>query len=272
MKKDSKKKNYEKYSVCMTTYFDKNFGELGKICLKSMEKYAEKHGFDIKLFNNIMINRPPAWTKIFIVRKLFNNSKNYDFILWVDSDALFVRFNEDIRREIQHNKDFYLVKHDGPNTGLFLIRNSEWSKNFLKDTWNFKKYIYHNLWENAAINDLLGYKDTLVYNKYKIFIKKILYKTNSKNLITNLIGATRINKYIYNLLERPTIQKRDNINQKEKIERIDKELQKIKWLDREWNSVPQYPSKNPILKHYPSMPFKERLKRMKIDFDNTLKK
>ena len=266
MRKSKEQTKHEKHSVCITTYFDKSYKEMGELSLKTIRKYAEVHGFDVRLFNKLKTNRPPAWNKILIVQRLLKDTKKYDFVLWVDSDALFVRFNEDIRKEIQPGKDFYLTKHDGPNTGLFLIKSSEWSKKFLEDTWNFKKYIYHNLWENAAINDLLGYRDTLVFNKYKIFIKEILYKLKCKNLITNLIGGTQINKYIYNLFEKPTKSNQDNVNQKEKNKNIDRELQKVKWLDSKWNSVPDYPSSKPIIKHYPSIPHQERLRRMIEDF------
>ena len=128
----------------MTTHFDKNFEKIGKLSLKRMKEYADKYGFDIKLYNNIKSSRPPAWNKILIVQRLLKDPKKYDFIYWIDSDTLFFRFDEDIRQEIEEDKDFYLVKTDYlgfdiPLTGAFLIRNSEWSRRLLKDVWNLKK-------------------------------------------------------------------------------------------------------------------------------------
>src|SRR3989344_1012987 len=97
--------------VCMTTYFDRNFSSMGRLCLKSVKKYAKKYGFDVKLYNKISSKRPPAWNKILVIQKLLKDPKKYDFILCVDADAIFVRFDEDIRKEIKPDKDFYLVKH-----------------------------------------------------------------------------------------------------------------------------------------------------------------
>jgi len=152
------KRKSKEYSICLTTYFDQGFSELGNLCLKSMEKYAKKFNMDVKLMNDIKSDRPVAWNKILIVKKLL---ETYDFVFWVDSDALFVNFNEDIRNEIEEGKDLYLVKHfiKGrfvPNSGSFLIRKSEWSNNFLYAIWSREKYVYHNYWENAAVIELLG--------------------------------------------------------------------------------------------------------------------
>ena len=123
MKKNIKNKEI---SVCITTYFDKNFEKIGNICLKTINAYAERHGFDVKLYNNIKSNRPPAWNKILLIQKLFQDKRKYDFIFWIDSDALILNFDEDIRDEIEFMKDLYLVKHfikdrEVPNTGSFLI-------------------------------------------------------------------------------------------------------------------------------------------------------
>jgi hypothetical protein len=254
-----------KQSICLTTYFDENYAEMGSICLKSMERYAKKFNIKIELMNNFKSDRPPAWNKIKIVRKLLNK---YDFVLWIDSDALFVRFDEDIRREIESGKDFYLVKHhlksrEAPNTGLFLIRNTAWSRSFLDKVWNSEKYIYHNFWENAAVIDLLGYNDALIYNKYKLAATKLLYKLGIKRLVTKILAKLKVNKIIFNIFDRPT---------KHSLEKKDygEILKKVKWLNLKWNSLPKVcESRNSIINHYPAMPYKERLERMIVDSKNT---
>ena len=108
MEKKIKDKNI---SVCMTTYFDKNFEKIGNICLKTLKVYAKKYGLDIRLYNNIKSNRPPAWNKILLIQKLLQDKKDYDFVFWIDSDALIINFDKDIREEIESAKDLYLVKH-----------------------------------------------------------------------------------------------------------------------------------------------------------------
>jgi len=253
-----------KYSICLTTFFDKNFQNIGNICLKSMKKYADKYGYDIRIMNDFKTNRPAPWFKIKIIEKLLNDKKNYDFVFWIDADALFVRFDEDIGNEIIPNKDLYLVKHfirgrEVPNTGSFLIRNSEWSKEFLKKVWSKKEFIYNKWWENGAVNYLLGYRTE--HNRKKEIILSILYKLKIKNLVTNTINKIGLRSQITDFSESQTKRSPSGPN--------NKNIEKVGWLNLKWNSFPEVPestSKKPIINHYPAMPYEKRLKSMIKDF------
>ncbi len=262
MEKKIKDKNI---SVCMTTYFDKNFEKIGNICLKTLKVYAKKYGLDIRLYNNIKSNRPPAWNKILLIQKLLQDKKDYDFVLWIDSDALIINFDKDIREEIESAKDLYLVKHfikgrEVPNTGSFLIRNSEWSRKFLADVWDKKEHIYNKWWENAAVNELLGFK--IEENKRKQFFLSWLYKLKIKNIVTNTINHLSLRK----LVSKFSNETKSYSPIKTKI--IESRLNKIKWLDKKWNSLPGVSeSPNPIVNHYPAKPFEERLILMQRDLD-----
>jgi len=262
------KKSKKQYSICIATYFDKNFKEVGDLSLKGMRKYAKKYRFDLVVDNQIKSRRPPAWNKILLVQKLLSSKKNYDFVLWIDPDTLFFRLDKDIREEIQEGKDFYLVKSNStgqelPLTGVFLIRNSDWSKEFLKNVWALKKYTYHNWWENAAVDELIGYKDVINYNPLKLFVTGILSKLKCKKLATNL--ANKI-KTTFNLLKNKNtlLQKKQIIKNKKFFSHKDHE--KVKWLGLEWDSlINAEEARNPIIMHYPAMSIKERFKKMSSD-------
>jgi len=265
MKKISTKpRNRRKVSICLTTYFDRNFQEVGSLCLKSIRKYAEKYGFDVVLFNKKLSTRPPSWNKILIAKKLL---RKYDFVFWLDADAVFVRFDKDIRKEIEPGKDLYIVRHqiggkDVPNTGSFIIRRSDWSRNFLENVWNKRKYIYSHLWENAALIDVLGYSEVINYNKYKIRIDEVLYRLDLKKTVTDIIGGTRFNKYVYDFFKK----EHSSVMKKEAKLRDKRVLEKVKWLGMEWNSLPGLQeSSRAIINHYPAKPYKERLFRMRED-------
>ena len=257
--KNKKHKMSDKPSICLTTYFDKNFEKLGHICLKSIKKYGGLYNYDVKLLN-VKSNRPPAWNKILIIKKLLEDKKNYDFILWIDSDALFVRFDCDISKEIELGKDFYLVKHnlngkELPNTGFFLIRNSDWSKNFIKRIWGEKKFIYHHWWENAAVNYLLGF-DVKNQNQYKNFISYQLNKLKFKNYLKNFNRLKSLS-YLFKLRET-----NKQINKPSKIH--SPFINKVKWLDSKWNEITLDSQRiKGIVFHYPSLPYEERLTNMK---------
>ncbi len=162
MKNIFKKANSNK--ICITTYFNKTFSEMGEICLKSINKYATLNGLDLKVYNDIFTDRPAPWYKILLIQKIL--SENYGYVFWVDADALFVNYESNIKDEIEKGRELYLIKHningeEIPNTGVFLLKNSRWAKKLLKSIWDMEKYIYHKWWENAALMDLLGYNNLL---------------------------------------------------------------------------------------------------------------
>ena len=258
----------------MTTYFDKNFEKLGKITLKSMKRYAKENSFDIKLFNEIKSDRPPAWNKILIMQKLLD--LNYDFVFWIDSDALIVG-DEDISKEIVGGKDFYLVKHfiknrDAPNTGVVLLRNSKWSRDFLKTVWDKKEYINHRWWENAAINHLLGFSEGVEENKFKQIINGFLYKFGLKNFATRVFVSSRLSGFIANWRKKKRLKKGKEGVAGKKIKNKSKYLDKVQWMDLKWNNLPgRLEVKNPVINHYPAKPFEERLERMGRDLGSLFK-
>ena len=187
--------------ICITTYFDKTFSEMGEICLRSMNKYAILHGLDVKLHDDISADRPVPWYKLLLIQKIF--SENYDYVFWVDADALFVNYERNIKDEIEKGRELYLVKHgingrEIPNTGVFLLKNSRWSRNLLKRIWSMEKYINHKWWENAALMDLLGYKELIDQGKNN-FNLKLLKKIKWLDLEwNNLPGICEADKPVIN--------------------------------------------------------------------------
>jgi hypothetical protein len=64
---------------------------------------------------------------------------DYDWVFWLDADAWIT--NYDIKLETilprQGSADFVVTQDiNGPNAGSWLLRNSDWSRKFLKDWWS----------------------------------------------------------------------------------------------------------------------------------------
>ena len=212
--------------LCVATYFDDGFAPVGDICAATLKCYAARHGFDLTIDRTLRSDRPPAWNKILLIQRLFD--QGYDFVLWVDADALFLRFAPDIRGEIAVGKDLFMVKHemrrqlqpgawlalDVPNTGVMLLQNSEWTRWFLQAVWERTDYIDHQFWENAAVHDLMGYRF--------------------------LLDPAKRNEPDANVLSH------------------------VAWLDVAWNSIPgKCASPRPIIHHYAGV--SDRLAPMRED-------
>lgn len=99
-------------------------------------------------------NRKTHWSKVIA---LSNHLEEYDWLFWLDSDALIM--NTDIRLESLIDDQFDLIIardcNGYVNTGSFLIKNSPWSKEFLVQ-WYDEKYKngFGRFQDNGAFIDL----------------------------------------------------------------------------------------------------------------------
>lgn len=114
-------------------------------CFKNKVDYCRIHGYDI-FYNNAFLNpkMKTYWAKIPLIRASMLAHPEAEWIWWMDSDAIFtdMDFKVPLRRYKHHN----FVVHGWPNliyekkswvavnAGIFLIRNCQWSMEFL-DVW-----------------------------------------------------------------------------------------------------------------------------------------
>ena len=156
--------------ICAATSYTQDFEDIGFFSAVTLKEYTKKFGYDLYVNTELVATeRGPSWQKIPLIRELF--LEGYDFVFWMDADAIFMRYDQDLQELIEPGKDLYLVNHpvpdpdigqkDTPNAGVLLLRNCEWSLGLLQDLWDFEEYIHHYWWENAALLDLMGYYSPL---------------------------------------------------------------------------------------------------------------
>ena len=146
--------------ACVTLY-DRAFASIGWMCRTTLTRYGRLHGYDVITADSVDCDRPAPWHKVRFARALFD--EGYDFVFWVDADAVVADFRPDVAGLIRPDKDLHLVRHefDGfpapvANTGVFLIRNCDWSRDLLDRMWALDQYAEATWWENAAFIHLLG--------------------------------------------------------------------------------------------------------------------
>lgn len=157
--------------VCATLY-DEGFASVGWMGRNTLTQYGRRHGHDVIVARSVECDRAPAWYKVRLVQALLD--QGYDYVFWMDADALFLDTSRDVAGLIQEEKDLHLVQHSipwfngpVPNTGVFLIRNCEWSRDLLQRMWGLEQYADATWWENAAFMHLLGletFRDKGIYN------------------------------------------------------------------------------------------------------------
>jgi GR25 family glycosyltransferase involved in LPS biosynthesis len=150
---------------------------------KRMLDYANKHGYHLLLYRRNLLKAGdgklnPHWNKIKAVQKALD--KGYDTVAWVDDDIFIMDLNMPIEHLMPEDKDITFSRDvsylDYPtevanlvNTGLFILRNSEISRQFVSDWWDrrFLKTV-------SQLNDQ-STGNVLVLHKYfhEVFIHPI---------------------------------------------------------------------------------------------------
>ncbi|KAG8384256.1 hypothetical protein BUALT_Bualt04G0099400 [Buddleja alternifolia] len=109
---------------------------------KNKVDYCRIHGYDI-FYNNALLDPKMGsyWTKIPLVKAAMVAHPEVVWIFWVDSDAIFT--DMEFKIPLERYKDHNFVVHGWPNliyekkswvavnAGIFLIRNCQWSMDFL---------------------------------------------------------------------------------------------------------------------------------------------
>lgn len=129
--------------------------------LHTFRRFGERHGYDVVVGGEEAIeDRAPAWSKIVLLRRLL---ENYDYVLWIDADAIILDDSVDPSSLLTDGDYQALVRYcwneeEGACTGVWLLRNVEKSIAFLDAVWNSGDgYLRLRPWEQAAAMRLLGY-------------------------------------------------------------------------------------------------------------------
>lgn len=168
--------------IAMVTVSTPNRHNFSRYSIESFKKYAERWGYAFYLYQETLEpSRPVPWSKIKAVSNLLVDSR-YDWVVWIDDDIYIT--NPNIRLEyfikkcspqtnciLSSHKEFNQQYID-VNSGLFFIKNTQWSKDFLQHVWDIGNYRYNqatgSFWEQSAISELLGtpeYKDSVCIAK-----------------------------------------------------------------------------------------------------------
>ena len=166
----------DRSKICITTLSDtkqhkttircRNFDDVARYTLPNHYGYGKKYGYTV-IDQSILLDttRPPAWSKIRAVQAMFTLYK-CEWVLWLDADIVIMNSSIPLESIIPHpdsnqNSAVDLIvttdRRFTANSGAWLIRNSEWSKQFLMDWWNLKSYVRPSGLSLSGDNDAFGH-------------------------------------------------------------------------------------------------------------------
>jgi hypothetical protein len=159
--------------ICiLTSYTDyirwDNYGkcDYGNFASLNHHEYSNKHGYSyVKeiVKNEDYINWHPTWIKIDVLKKYL---PLYDYIVWIDADAVFVNQDITIENLIDGNVDLVIPKLEldrvsgnmwtHTTTGFMIWKNSEWSQNILNLLWDEpKQFRFEFFHEQSRLDEIL---------------------------------------------------------------------------------------------------------------------
>ena len=141
---------------CGEANFKANITNPFKIIYANIHGYAYHFGcYGCKTVN------AAKWEKIRMVAKLLND---YQYVMWLDSDAAPVNFDIKIEDLLNGKDSDFFIERDSVslngkewymNSGMFIVKNSEWSHSFL-DEWAKKDNgtIKNPVQDQLALNEM----------------------------------------------------------------------------------------------------------------------
>ena len=129
--------------ICVVSLFTEEIRNENQESLLNKKKYCDAHNLDYKFFYGRLSSRHAQWDKIQAVLQVL---PRYDYVVWIDTDAVFNNFNTSLLGLITENPSYDgLFCHDVcyseginhllVNTGVMIFKNSEWSFDFLTKVW-----------------------------------------------------------------------------------------------------------------------------------------
>ena len=123
--------------------------KLLEISRPTLEKFADGNDYElVTVEHRLAPDRPTSWGKVVLLHQLV---QQYDLVLWVDADALFVDPTRDLEAELRPGRFLHLAAHQIGceriyNCGVMALRGGLRSRRFLERVWNQHDLVHHDWW------------------------------------------------------------------------------------------------------------------------------
>jgi len=148
------RRNIVKIKIISAYTRDPYFMGMSDITFPIISEYALKNGFACEKYDVTDGEREPVFMKIPLI---LNNLKKYDYVLWIDSDAIVINSNFDLKKLIASGRNLYISEDfNGINAGVMLWRKCEFSEKILGKIWDLYDEYKNHVWkEQEALRNLI---------------------------------------------------------------------------------------------------------------------
>lgn len=166
------------FGFALVTYATDNIWEYAAYSIGINEIYAEHNGYVLLPVNPLINNfekYDPRWNKVKILELALHPengwARDFDYLMWIDADLIFLDMGMRLEQIAAENPQAHIIvsaEHAGSttlmNSGSILVRNSKWTREFLRDWWE--------------------YADRTLYSDQEQF--DLLYRSKSKDLVNKI--------------------------------------------------------------------------------------
>jgi hypothetical protein len=132
-----------------------------------------------------------------MINDYLHSNDNYDYILWIDADAIFINFNTKIEQFISRSlgRDILIAEDMNPccliNAGVILIKNTKWSQELFKQVWELDRYDHVKFYEQSALVKVLRLQGQRL-EQYKPFHTYVKGGISGDKIFDNVIVVPHI--------------------------------------------------------------------------------
>lgn len=160
-------------SIAIVSLATPNMKEMTDLSFINHIHYAKKHNYNYIFYDNTLVDfKYVTWNKVYVLMELINS---FEYIFWIDADAIFTNMDITLESIIEKNpnKSLHVCDDIGGwklNTGAMIWKNNKWSKDVIQQ-WASMEKIPHNQGaeQQQLINFLINHdksrKNWHVYNR-----------------------------------------------------------------------------------------------------------
>ena len=127
--------------IAVTTLYTPEIADFSEEAVKNFRMYCDLHGYDLFVYDkSLKQDLRGNWCK---PKVLLNHIKDYDYVVWLDSDIAILDINRKLEDIIEPHKDKLFIATDDMgawhiNNGFMIFKNTKYIQDMLGILWKMQ--------------------------------------------------------------------------------------------------------------------------------------
>jgi hypothetical protein len=146
----------KKLNIAIVQAFDKNIRDYAEYSRLINAMYAYQKGYTYISFEDdlVPVHVSAYYNKILAIQRVFSDSRNFDWILYLDSDAVITNFSYDIEDIIKRHPPHEIIIPRDPKwicSGTILVKNTTQMSILFTEVYSDRSYFHTRTPEESAL-------------------------------------------------------------------------------------------------------------------------